>query len=165
VRLYSVDSVADSSADESMEVSGESLLTDSCRSIPEPMVYKAQPLESRILHQHNYQSHRCHYQPVHDPWSADKVKATGWSTAGWEPQPIELVDVHDLGVRINDRGINDCGSDQWLKTLTIKDKLDTTTLTLNAIQPKIQRLQRGLQRDLQHNTAVCALVTTSVFGS
>jgi len=90
-------------------------------------------------------------EPVHDPWSADKVKAAGWSTAGWEPQPIELVDVHNLGVCIDDRGSN-----QWLKTLTIEDKLDTATLTLNAIQPKIQRLQRDLQRDLQHNTAVCA---------
>jgi len=90
-------------------------------------------------------------QPVPDSWSADKVKAAGWSTAGWEPQPIELVDVHNLGVCIDD-----CGSDQWLKTLTIEDKLDTATLTLNAIQPKIQRLQRDLQQDLQHNTAVCA---------
>ena len=60
--LYSVESVADSAADESTEVSGESLLTDSCRSIPEPMVYKVQPLESKVLHQHNYQSHHCHYQ-------------------------------------------------------------------------------------------------------
>jgi len=32
--------VADSLADESTEVSRESLLTDSCWSIPEPMVYK-----------------------------------------------------------------------------------------------------------------------------
>jgi len=43
-------------------------------------------------------------QLVHDPWSADKVKATGWSTAGWELQPIELVDVYNFGVRIDDRG-------------------------------------------------------------
>jgi len=49
VGLYSVESVADSSADESTEVSGESLLTDPTRSIPEPTVYKAQPLESKIL--------------------------------------------------------------------------------------------------------------------
>jgi len=70
-------------------------------------------------------------QPVHDPWSADKVKAAGWSTAGWEPQPIELVDVYNLSVCIND-----CGSNQWLKTLTIEDKLDTATLKLNVIQPK-----------------------------
>ena len=59
--LYSVESVADSLADESTEISGESLLTDSGWSIPEPMVYKAQPLESKILHQHNYQSHHRHY--------------------------------------------------------------------------------------------------------
>jgi len=45
VGLYSVESVADSSADESTEVSRELLLTDSGRNIPEPMVYKAQPLE------------------------------------------------------------------------------------------------------------------------
>jgi len=62
VGLYSVESAADSSADESTEVSGELLLTDSCRSIPKPMVYKAQPLESKILHQHNYQSHHRFYQ-------------------------------------------------------------------------------------------------------
>jgi len=62
VGLYSVESVADSSSDESTEVSAELLLTDSCRSIPEPMVYKAQPLESKILHQHNYQLHLRHYQ-------------------------------------------------------------------------------------------------------
>jgi len=61
VGLYSVESAADSSADESTEVSGELLLTDSCRSIPEPMVYKPQPLESKILHQHNYQSRHRHY--------------------------------------------------------------------------------------------------------
>jgi len=60
--LYSVESVADSSADESTEVFGESLLTDPSRSIPEPMVYKAHLLESKILHQHNYQSHHRHYQ-------------------------------------------------------------------------------------------------------
>jgi len=98
-------------------------------------------------------------KPVHDPWLADKVKAAGWSTAGWLPQPIELVDVYNLGVCIDD-----CSSDQWLKTLTIEDKLDTATLTLNAIQPKIQRLQRNLQQDFQHSTMVCALVTISVFG-
>ena len=61
--LYSVESVADSSADESREVSGEPLLIDSPQSILEPMVYKAQPLESKIFHQHNYQSHHHHYQP------------------------------------------------------------------------------------------------------
>ena len=48
--LHSVESVADSSADESTEVSGGLLLTDPSRSILEPMVYKAQPLESKILH-------------------------------------------------------------------------------------------------------------------
>jgi len=45
-------------------------------------------------------------QLVHDPWSAGKVKVARWSTAGWEPQPIELVDVHNLSVCINDRGSN-----------------------------------------------------------
>ena len=49
MELYSVESVADSLADKSTEVSGESLLADLTRSIPEPMLYKAQPLESRIL--------------------------------------------------------------------------------------------------------------------
>ena len=50
VGLYSVESAADSSADKSTEVSGEALLTDASRSIPEPMVYKAQPLESKVPH-------------------------------------------------------------------------------------------------------------------
>jgi len=50
VGLYSVESVADSSADESTEVFGESLLTDSTRNIPEPMVYKVQLLQSKILY-------------------------------------------------------------------------------------------------------------------
>jgi len=54
VRLHSVESAADSLADESTEVSRESLLTGPARSILEPMVYKAQPFESMILHQHNY---------------------------------------------------------------------------------------------------------------
>jgi len=208
VGLHSVESVAHSLADESTEVFRESLLTDFSWNIPAPMVYNVQPLESKILHQHNCQSHHCHYppnqqtmsftasspacvsvtldvvnnhsmcsvlpwnftpqpfglsqspssvvataalseaadddlvvvrastvetpvverlflddkkeieflgqkgpinmeveseidkrvQPVHDPWSADKVKAARWSTAGWEPQPIELVDVHNLSV-------------------------------------------------------------------
>jgi len=62
VELYSVESVADSSADKSTEVSRESLLTDPTWSVPEPMIYKAQPLESKILHQHNYQLHHRHYQ-------------------------------------------------------------------------------------------------------
>ena len=51
-----------SAADESTEVSGGSWLTDPVQSVPEPMIYKAQPLESKILHQHNYQSHHRHYQ-------------------------------------------------------------------------------------------------------
>jgi len=61
VGLYSVESVADSLADESTEVFGESWLTDPSRNIPEPVIYKAQPLESKTLHQHNYQSHHRHY--------------------------------------------------------------------------------------------------------
>ena len=61
MELYSVESAADSAADESTEVSGGSWLTDPVRSVPEPMIYKAQPFESKILHQHNYQLHHRHY--------------------------------------------------------------------------------------------------------
>jgi len=60
--LYSVESVADSLADESTEVSGKLLLTDPTRNVLEPTLYKAQPLESKFLHQHNFQSHHRHYQ-------------------------------------------------------------------------------------------------------
>ena len=41
--LYSAEPVADSSADESTEVFGKSLLTDPSRNISEPKIYKAQP--------------------------------------------------------------------------------------------------------------------------
>ena len=60
--LYSVESAADSLADESTEVFKGSLLTDTSWSIPEAMVYKAQLLESEIPHQHNHHLHHCYYQ-------------------------------------------------------------------------------------------------------
>jgi len=46
---------------------------------------------------------------------------------------------------------NDHQGDHWLKALTIEDKLDLATSTLNVVQPKIQQLHQ----DLRQETTVC----------
>jgi len=71
-------------------------------------------------------------QPVHDPWSATRINAPAWG--GLAP-PVDLDVLHRALIWVDDHQGN-----HWLKALTIEDKLDLATSTLNAVQPKIQQL-------------------------
>jgi len=84
-------------------------------------------------------------QPVHDPWSAARFNALAWG--GVDP-PVDLDVLHRALIRVDDHQGN-----HWLKALTIEDKLDLATSTLNAVQPKIQQLHR----DLCQEATVCVL--------
>jgi len=75
-------------------------------------------------------------QPVHDPWSAAWFNASAWG--GVDP-PVDLDVLHRALIQVDDHQ-----GDHWLKALTIEDKLDLATSTLNAVQLKIQRLHRDL---------------------
>jgi len=68
-------------------------------------------------------------QPVHDPWSSARFNASAWG--GVDP-PIDLDVLHRALIRIDDHQGN-----HWLKVMTIEDKLDLATTTLNAVQSKI----------------------------
>jgi len=82
-------------------------------------------------------------QPVYDPWSSARFTASSWG--GVDP-PIDLDVFHRALIWVNDHQGN-----HWLKVMTIEDKLDLATTTLNAVQPKIQRLHR----DLCQEATVC----------
>jgi len=82
-------------------------------------------------------------QPVHDPWSSARFNASSWG--GVDP-PIDLDVLHWALIWVDDHQGN-----HWLKVMTIEDKLDLATTTLNAVQPKIQRLHR----DLRQEATVC----------
>jgi len=71
-------------------------------------------------------------QPVHDPWFTTRINALAWG--GVDP-PIDLDVFHRVLIRIDDHQ-----GDHWFKVMTIDDKLNLATTTLNAVQPKIQRL-------------------------
>ena len=92
-------------------------------------------------------------QPVHDPRSATRFNASAWG--GVDP-PIDLDVLHRALIRINDHQ-----GDHWFKVMTIDDKLDLATTTLNAVQPKIQRLHRDLRQEATVRVfcpfALCAL--------
>jgi len=78
-------------------------------------------------------------EPVPNPWSTARINALAWG--GVDP-PIDLDVLHRALIRINDHQ-----SDHWFKVMTIDDKLDLATTTLNAVQPKIQRLHRDLRQE------------------
>jgi len=78
-------------------------------------------------------------QLVHDPWSATRFNASAWG--GVDP-PVDLDVLHRALIRVDDHQGDHC-----LKALTIKDKLDLATSTLNAVQPKIQQLHRDLRQE------------------
>ena len=71
-------------------------------------------------------------EPVLNLWSAARINALVWG--GVDP-PVDLDVLHRALIWIDDHQ-----GDHWLKALTIEDKLDLATSTLNAVQPKIQRL-------------------------
>jgi len=82
-------------------------------------------------------------EPVHNSWSTARINASAWG--GVDP-PIDLDVLHRALIRIDDHQ-----GDHWFKVMTIDDKLDLATTTLNAVQPKIQRLHR----DLCQEATVC----------
>jgi len=82
-------------------------------------------------------------QPVPNLWSTARINTLTWG--GVDP-PVDLDVLHQALVRIDDHQ-----GDHWLKALTIENKLDLATSTLNAVQPKIQRLHR----DLRQEATVC----------
>jgi len=92
-------------------------------------------------------------QPVHDPWSTAWFNTSAW---GGIDSPVDLDVFHRALIRINDHQ-----SDYWLKALTIENKLDLATLTLNTAQPQIQQLHW----DLRQEATVCVfwLLTCASF--
>jgi len=82
-------------------------------------------------------------QPVHDLWCTARINALAW---GGVYLPVNLDVLHQVLIWIDDHQ-----GDHWFKALTIEDKLDLATSTLNAVQPKIQRLHR----DLRQEATVC----------
>ena len=78
-------------------------------------------------------------QPVPNSWSTARINASAWG--GVDP-PIDLDVLHRALIRIDDHQ-----GDHWFKVMTIDDKLDLATTTLNAVQPKIQRLHRDLRQE------------------
>jgi len=71
-------------------------------------------------------------QPVHNSWSTARINASAWG--GVDP-PVDLDVLHRALIRIDDHQ-----GDHWFKVMTIEDKLELATLTLNAVQPKIHWL-------------------------
>ena len=88
-------------------------------------------------------------QPVHDLWSTARINALAWG--GVDP-PVDLDVLHRALIWVDNHQGN-----HWLKALTMEDKLDLATSTLNAVQPKIQRLHR----DLCQEATICVLHTHS----
>ena len=82
-------------------------------------------------------------QPVHNSWSTARINALAWG--GVDP-PIDLDVLHQALIRIDDHQ-----GDHWFKVMTIEEKLDLATSTLNVVQPKIHRLHR----DLCQEATVC----------
>jgi len=78
-------------------------------------------------------------QPVYDLWSSARFNASAW---GRVDPPIDLDVLHRALIWVDDHQ-----SDHWLKVMTIEDKLDLATTTLNAVQPKMQRLHRDLRQE------------------
>jgi len=82
-------------------------------------------------------------QLVHHLWSTARINASAWG--GVDP-PVDLDVLHRALIRIDDHQ-----GDYWFKVMTIEDKLDLATSTLNAVQPKIHRLHQ----DLRQEATVC----------
>jgi len=82
-------------------------------------------------------------EPVPNLWSTARINASAWG--GVDP-PVDLDVLHRALIWIDDHQ-----GDHWFKVMAIEDKLDLATTTLNAVQPKIQRLHR----DLRQEATVC----------